>query len=197
MSNNKLTEKEKMISGLIYNSNDKELVDARIYAQSLTRMFNQTTEVELEKRVEILKELFGEVSLVYIEPSFRCDYGFNIRVGDNFFMNYDCVFLDVCPITIGSNVLIAPGVHIYTATHPLNYKERLPKFENGKSIISEYGSPITIGDNVWIGGRAVILPAVNIGDGAVIAAGAVVSRDVQAYSLYAGNPAKFIKRVDN
>ena len=120
-----MTEKEKMIKGELYIASDEVLVNERLNARRLTREFNTTLETELEKRTEILKELFGEVGEnIYIEPTFKCDYGYNIKVGDNFYANFDCVMLDVCPITIGNNVFLAPGVHIYTATHPLNPEER-------------------------------------------------------------------------
>lgn len=119
---------------------------------------------------------------------FHCDYGYNIHVGENFYANFNCVMLDVCPIRIGDNCMLAPGVHIYTATHPINPVER----NSGK----EFGKAVTIGDNVWIGGGAIINPGVTIGDNAVIASGSVVTKDVPANVVYGGNPAKFIKSVE-
>ena len=184
-----ITEKEKMQNGEMYNPADTELVKGRENARRLTRFFNQTLETEVEKRTELLKELFGTTGdNIYIEPTLRCDYGYNLHVGENFYANFDCVFLDVCEIRIGDNCFIAPGVHIYTATHPINPYERI----SGK----EYGKPVTIGDNVWIGGRAVINPGVTIGNNVVIASGAVVTKDVPDNVVVGGNPAKIIKEID-
>jgi maltose O-acetyltransferase len=182
-------EKEKMLNGEMYNPADTELVKGRENARRLTRLFNQTLETEVEKRTELLKELFGTTGdNIYIEPTLRCDYGYNLHVGENFYANFDCVFLDVCEIRIGDNCFIAPGVHIYTATHPINPYERI----SGK----EYGKPVTIGDNVWIGGRAVINPGVTIGNNVVIASGAVVTKGVPDNVVVGGNSAKIIKEID-
>lgn len=183
-----MTEKEKMIKGDMYFSADETLVKERNRARRLTRAFNNTTEDELDKRSKILKELLGETGEnIYIEPTFRCDYGYNIYVGENFYANFDCLLLDICPIKIGNNAMLAPGVHIYTATHPLNPTERNSGYE--------YGKPVNIGDNVWIGGRAVICPGVTIGNNVVVAAGAVVTKDVPDNVVVGGNPAKIIKEI--
>lgn len=183
-----MTEKEKMIKGEMYLADDEVLVKERLNARRLFREFNSTLETELEKRTEILKKLFGEVKgKIYIEPTFKCDYGYNIKVGENFYANYECVMLDICPITIGNNAFLAPGVHIYTATHPLDPIERNSGYE--------YGKPVKIGDNVWIGGRAVICPGVTIGDNVVVAAGAVVTKNVPNNVVVGGNPAKIIKNI--
>ena len=184
-----MTEKEKMIKGELYIASDEVLVNERLNARRLTRVFNNTLEDEIEKRTEILKELFGEVGEnIYIEPTFKCDYGYNIKVGDNFYANFDCVMLDVCPITRGNNVFLAPGVHIYTATHPLNPEER----NSG----AEFGKAVKIGDSVWLGGRSVICPGVTIGNNVVVAAGAVVTKDVPDNVVVGGNPAKIIKNIE-
>lgn len=183
------TEKEKMLNGELYQAMDPVLTNERSNARRLTRLFNQTIESEHTERIELLKELFGSTGTnLYIEPTFRCDYGYNIHVGENFFANFDCVFLDVCEIRIGDNCFIAPGVHIYTATHPLNAMER--------NTGAEYGKPVTIGHNVWIGGRSVINPGVTIGNNVVIASGAVVTKDVPDNVVVGGNPAKVIKQID-
>jgi maltose O-acetyltransferase len=180
------TEKQKMLSGELYIAGDPELVKERQHARRLTRLFNQTVETDDKERIELLKELFGSTGeSLYVEPTFRCDYGYNIHVGDNFFANFDCVFLDVCEIRIGDNCFIAPGVHIYTATHPIYAPERITG--------AEYGIPVTIGHNVWIGGRAVINPGVTIGNNVVIASGAIVTKDVPDNVVVGGNPAKIIK----
>lgn len=183
------TEKEKMVSGQYYDASDRELVKERMNARRLTRLFNESHETDENQRRELLKQLFGSIGEnAYIEPTFRCDYGYNIHVGDQFFANFDCVFLDVCEIRIGHNCLIAPGVHIYTATHPLGATERIAGVEFGKSV--------KIGDNVWIGGRAIINPGVHIGNNAVIASGAVVTKDVPDRVVVGGNPARVLKRIE-
>ncbi|MBB3108842.1 maltose O-acetyltransferase [Paenibacillus phyllosphaerae] len=185
-----LTEKEKMLRGELYQAGDPVLVQERLNARRLTRLFNQSLETEHESRLTLLRELFGSTGQnYYVEPTFRCDYGYNIYVGENFYANFDCVFLDVCEIRIGDNCFLAPGVHIYTATHPLNAQERISG--------AEFGKPVTIGNNVWIGGRAIINPGVTIGDNAVIASGAVVTKDVPANTVVGGSPAKVIKEIDN
>lgn len=182
------TEKEKMINGELYLSGDEALVKERVNARRLTRLYNDTIETEIEKRTEILKELFGVIGEnIYIEPTFKCDYGYNIKVGDNFYANFDCVILDVCPVNIGKNVFLAPGVHIYTATHPLDPLERCSG--------AEFGKPVTIGDNVWLGGRSVVAPGVTIGNNVVVAAGSVVIKNVPDNVVVGGNPAKIIKEI--
>ena len=183
------TEKDKMISGDLYIASDELLVKERLNARRLTRLYNNTLETEIEKRTEILRELLGSMgNNIYIEPTLKCDYGYNINVGENFYANFDTVILDVCPVNIGKNVFLAPGVHIYIATHPLNAEER----NSG----AEFGKPVTIGDSVWIGGRAVICPGVTIGNNVVIAAGAVVTKDIPNNVLVGGNPAKIIKTIE-
>ncbi|MFB9762053.1 maltose O-acetyltransferase [Ectobacillus funiculus] len=184
-----MTEKEKMIRGELYLANDPVLVQERINARRLTRLYNETIETEQEQRTEILRELFGSAgNNIYIEPTFRCDYGYNIHVGENFYANFDCVMLDVCEIRIGENCLLAPGVHIYTATHPLNPYERISG--------AEFGKAVTIGDNVWIGGRAVINPGVTIGNNVVIASGSVVTKNIPDNVVVGGNPAKILKAIE-
>lgn len=183
------SEKVKMLNGELYDPASPELLKERLNARRLTRLYNQTLETDENNRTELLKKLFGSTGRnLYIEPSFRCDYGYNIHVGENFYANFDCVFLDVCEIRIGDNCFIAPGVHIYTATHPLNPNERISG--------AEYGIPVTIGQNVWIGGRAVINPGVKIGNNVVIASGAVVTKDLPDNVVAGGNPAKIIKKIE-
>ncbi|WP_085993241.1 maltose acetyltransferase domain-containing protein [Oceanobacillus senegalensis] len=184
------TEKEKMLRGERYDASDPQLVKERIYARKMTRLYNQTLETEDEKRMNLLKELIGSTrDELYIEPTFRCDYGYNIHVGENFYANFDCVLLDVCEIKIGDNCIFAPGVHIYTATHPIDATERTTGLE--------FGRPVKIGQNVWIGGRAIINPGVTIGNNVVVASGAVVTKDVPDNVVVGGNPAKIIKQINH
>ncbi|MGC9934784.1 maltose acetyltransferase domain-containing protein [Priestia aryabhattai] len=184
------TEKEKMLAGEMYNPADAQLVKDREYARRQVRIYNETSETEGEKRTQLLRELFGSTGEnVYIEPNIRVDYGYNIFVGENFSANFDCVMLDVCEVRFGDNCMLAPGVHVYTATHPLDPTER----NSGK----EYAKPIIFGDNVWIGGSAVINPGVSIGDNVVIASGSVVTKDVPNNIVVGGNPAKIIKKIGN
>ncbi|WP_057914179.1 maltose acetyltransferase domain-containing protein [Peribacillus muralis] len=183
------TEKEKMVNGEPYLSADPELIRDREHARKLTRLFNQTTESDGIERTGLLNKLFGSIGKnIYIEPTFRCDYGYNITVGENFYANFDCVILDVCEVKIGRACMLAPGVHIYTATHPLD------PFERSSGV--EYGKPVTIGDHVWIGGRAVINPGITIGNHSVVASGAVVTKDVPDGVVVGGNPAKIIKYIE-
>jgi len=183
-----ITEKEKMIRGELYLAGDAELVADRKRAQRLCHQFNQLSVDHIPQRKDILRELLGKTGeSLYIEPSFKCDYGYNITLGEGFYANYDCVILDICPVVIGANCMLAPGVHIYTASHPLDPVER----NSG----AEFGKPVTIGDNVWIGGRAVINPGVTIGDNAVVASGSVVVKNVPANVVVGGNPARVIKQI--
>ena len=180
------SEKEKMIAGELYFASDDELQKDQKRASKILAEFNTSTG---EDKSYLLKELFGKTGENFcVKDSFHCDYGYNIFVGENFFANYDCVILDVCKVTIGDNCMFAPKVGIYTATHPLDAKTRISG--------AEFGKPINIGNNVWIGGSAVICPGVTIGDNAVIAAGAVVVKDVPSNVVVGGNPAKVIKFID-
>lgn len=184
------TEKEKMLAGEMYDPEDPVLLKDRKEAREKVRIYNQTLETEEEKRTGLLKELLGSTGEnVYMEPNIRFDYGYNTHVGENFFANFDCTILDVCEVRFGDNCLLAPGVQIYTATHPIDPIER----NSGK----EYAKPITIGNNVWIGGSAVINPGVTVGDNAVIASGAVVVKDVPDNAVVGGNPARVIKMIDD
>ena len=176
-----MTEKEKMINGDFYNASDKQLLKEREYAKDLCFEFNSLKPSERERRFEIITKLLGKCSKnTWIESSFYCDYGYNISVGENFYSNHNLVILDVCKVTIGDNVFVAPNVGIYTATHPTDTKARISGLE--------FGKPITIGNNVWIGGNVVILPGVTIGDNVVIGAGSVVTKDIPKDVVAVGNP---------
>ncbi|HHX56393.1 MAG TPA: sugar O-acetyltransferase [Clostridiales bacterium] len=185
-----MTEKEKMIISELYNPDDEELSKRRYHARILTEKFNKTSIADTEKRTDILKKLFGSTGdKIYIEPTFNCDYGCNIHVGENFYANYNCVILDVCEVNIGKNCLIAPQVGIYTATHPIKASER--------SLGLELGKPVTIGDNCWIGGNATINPGVTLGDNVVVASGAVVTKSFGDNVVIGGNPARILKTIED
>ncbi|MDE6182038.1 MAG: sugar O-acetyltransferase [Eubacteriales bacterium] len=178
-----------MIAEMLYNPRDTELVALSLKAKKLTKKFNNLEPEEIEKRTEILKELFGKTGeSIYIEPNFECDYGFNIYVGENFYANFNCVMLDVAEIRIGKNCMLAPNVSLYTATHPLDPTERTTGLEYGKSI--------TIGDNCWLGGNSIILPGVKLGNNVVVGAGAVVTKSFGDNVVLGGNPAKIIKKLE-
>ncbi|KAG9399035.1 Maltose acetyltransferase [Aphanomyces cochlioides] len=183
------SEKAKMLRGELYSSVDPELVRERQEARKLVKKYNDLDGAETPEAQEILSQLLGAKGKdCFIEMPFRCDYGSNIRLGDNVYMNFNCVLLDVCEITIGNRVLLAPNVQLYTATHPLG--------PNARSSGYEFGKPITIEDDVWLGGNVTVVPGVTIGRGAVIGAGSVVTKDVPPMCVYAGNPAKFIKKIE-
>jgi maltose O-acetyltransferase len=181
------SEREKMLAGDYYNANDKELVRERDYTKKLTFEFNQTNPDMKEKRREILKQLIMAKGSFNIEAPFQCDYGYNIEVGENFYANHGCIILDVNKVQIGDNVLFGPNVQIYTAGHPIEPMERL----SGE----EFGKPIVIGNNVWIGGATIICPGVRIGDNVTIGAGSVVTKDIPSAVIAVGNPCKPIKDV--
>jgi maltose O-acetyltransferase len=179
------TEKHKMLTGQLYRASDPLLSGERKHTRSLTKVFNDSLPEEIEKRSAILKELLGEAGVnLHMEPPFFCDYGYNIRVGDNFYANFNCVMLDCASVIMGNNVFLGPAVQIYTATHPLAPTERDSGLEAAK--------PITIGDSVWIGGGAIINPGVTIGSGTTIGSGSVVTRDIPSNVFAAGNPCKVI-----
>jgi maltose O-acetyltransferase len=184
------TEKEKMLSGELYDAMDAELVRDRLNARAIVAQYNKLTFSDDENAQRLRAQLFGSVGdNVFIEMPFRCDYGYNIHLADGVYMNFNCVLLDVCEIRIGARTLLAPGVQIYTASHPLDPKLR--------AAGPELGKPITIGEDVWIGGCAIILPGVTIGNGAVIGAGSVVTKDVSPMTVVGGNPAKVIKTIES
>lgn len=183
-----MTQWERMGSGELYNAGDPALISARDRAKRLTWRYNQMDPTDRAGQAAILRELLGQVGEgCWIEPSFRCDYGRQIFIGDFFFANYDCIFLDVAPITIGNRVLFGPRVGLYTAGHPLDQEIR----DTGL----EYGRPIVIGDGVWLGGSVTVLPGVTIGAGTVVAAGSVVTRDLPPGVVAAGNPCRVLRPI--
>lgn len=183
-----MNERERMLAGKLYRADDGELVALRQRARRLTRLYNATTEEESDRRQELLKELLGSMGRgCYIEPTFRCDYGCNISVGDGFYANFDCIILDVAPVRIGSHVFFAPRVGLYTAGHPIDAGVR-----NGEL---EYGKAIAIGDDVWVGGNVVINPGVSIGSDAVIGSGSVVTHDIPDHVVAVGNPCRVLRPI--
>jgi len=182
------TEKEKMLAGKYYDANDTQLREERINAKLLMKAFSDTSADQYEEKMKILKKLVpnGGDGL-YIEPPFYCDYGSNIITGEKVYFNFNCVVLDGMRITIGNRALFGPNVQIYTACHPIDYEERAAGLE--------FSRPIIIGDDVWVGGSAVICPGVTIGDRCIIGAGSVVTKDIPSDTVAAGNPCKVIRSL--
>jgi len=181
------SEREKMLAGELYDPMDVELVAARERARDLCWTLNATREADPEGRRRILRELFGAGGdSVWMQPPFFCDYGSNIELGERVFFNFNCVVLDVCPVRIGDFTLFGPAVQIYTPMHPFNAELRRRE---------EFGRPVEIGSDVWVGGGAMILPGVRIGSRAVIGAGSVVTRDVPDGVFAAGNPCRVIREI--
>ena len=182
------TEKEKMLSGKLYKAAGEELLAERQYAKELVFDFNSSHPGEDSKRKEIIKKLFGKTgNNFFVEPTFRCDYGYNIEVGENFYANYNCTILDCAKVIIGDHVLLAPNVSLFTAGHPIHYELRNQEFE--------YAFPITIGNNVWIGGNVVVNPGITIGDNTVIGSGSVVTKNIPANVIAVGNPCKVLRQI--
>jgi maltose O-acetyltransferase len=181
------SEKQKMLAGELYDPLDLQLSRERDRCRDLCLLLNATREDQKGERQRLLVELFGRETNAWIQPPFFCDYGSNIVLGRKVFFNFNCVVLDCAKVTIGNNVLFAPAVQIYTATHPISAAERRNWLESAR--------PITIGSDVWIGGGAIICPGVNIGARSVIGAGSVVNRDIPSDVVAAGNPARVIREL--
>lgn len=181
------SEREKMLAGELYDPMDAELVAGRNRARDLCQDLNATRESQHEERRRILRELFGAGGeTVWMQPPFWCDYGSNIELGERVFFNFNCVVLDVCRVRIGDFTLFGPAVQIYTPMHPFNAELRRRE---------EFGKPVEIGSDVWVGGGAIILPGVCIGSRAVIGAGSVVTRDVPEGVFAAGNPCRVVREI--
>lgn len=189
------TEQQKMLSGELYDSRDPVLIELYHKAKALLLAYNSLNSRNLEERETILNELFAKKGKdVWIEAPFFCDYGKNIEIGENTFVNTNCIFLDDNLIKIGKNGLIAPMVQIYTASHPIKASERI--YQNGHSMRYHTSSkPVIIGDNVWIGGNVVIFPGVKIGNNVTIGAGSLVTRDLPDNVLAYGNPCRVIQTL--
>ncbi|EER15029.1 Maltose O-acetyltransferase, putative [Perkinsus marinus ATCC 50983] len=181
--------RERMLRGELYHPMKEGLIQLRAKAKVWCRQYNQTDDDAtdfIQVRERLLKGALGSCGKSpFIEPPFRCDYGSNIYIGDNFYSNYDLVILDTCPVRIGNNVFLGPGVNLYAADHP--------RAASARKHLIEYGAPITIGDDVWIGGRVVVIPGVTIGSGCIIGGGSVVTKDIPPGMIAAGNPCKVIK----
>jgi len=182
------TEKEKMLAGELYDPLDPQLSEDRLQTRLLIKQLNDLREDQVAERSSVLKALIPHAGEgLWLQPPFYCDYGYNIHLGEKVFFNFNCVVLDVCQVTIGSRTLFGPNVQVYTATHPMNHKERASGLE--------YAKPIVIGEDAWIGGSAVICPGVTIGARSVIGAGSVVTKDIPADVFAAGNPCKVIRSI--
>lgn len=185
-----MTEKEKMLAGELYDANyNTDLIAERQAMKELCRDYNDIRPSQVQERTDLLHRMLAEVKGdILIEQPFYCDYGYNIRVGHNFYANFNMVILDEAPVTFGDNVFIAPNCGFYTAGHPLDAARR------NRGL--EYARPITVGDNVWIGAQVCVLPGVTIGSNCVIGAGSVVTRDIPANTVAAGNPCRVVKQID-
>lgn len=184
-----MTEKEKAALGELYDANkDKELIEERLYAKTLCYEYNNLHPSKLDEKKVLLKKLLGKTnSNALIEPHFFCDYGYNIEVGENFYMNHNCVILDAAKVSFGDNVFIAPHCGFYTAGHPIDKEER--------NLGLEYAYPISIGNDVWIGGGVTVLPGVAIGDNVIIGAGSLVNRDIPSGVVAVGSPCRVVKKI--
>jgi maltose O-acetyltransferase len=181
------TNREKMLAGQLYDPLDAELVAARDRARNLCQDLNATREADQAERRRILRELFSAGGDdVWMQPPFFCDYGSNIYLGRKCFFNFNCIILDVCTVRIGDYAFFGPAVQIYTATHPMEYELRRTQ---------EFGKPVEIGSDVWVGGGAIICPGVTISSRTVIGAGSVVTRDIPDDVFAAGNPCRVIRSL--
>src|SRR5262245_46524959 len=182
--------KDRMLRGDLYIADDSELAADFARAQDLLERYNRTAHAAQDDRDRILRELLGRVGEgVLIRPPFRCEYGTRVSIGAGSFFNYDCLMLDVAPVTVGKACQIAPRVQFLTATHPIDPAARRIGWESGE--------PIVVGDNAWLGGGAIVCPGVTIGGDTVVGAGAVVADDLPAGVVAAGVPAKVIREIDD
>ncbi len=184
-----MSEKDKMLNGEIYDAYyDEELALERIKAKKLCFKYNSIPPDETEKRDKLIRKILGKTKeKLHIESDFYCDYGYNIKVGEKFYINHNCVILDCAKVSFGDNVVIGPNCGFYTAIHPLDYKTR--------NMGAEWAKPISVGDNVWIGGGVTVLAGITIGSGSVIGAGSVVTKDIPSNVIAAGNPCRVIREI--
>ncbi|SFB89829.1 maltose O-acetyltransferase [Zunongwangia mangrovi] len=183
------SEKEKMLAGELYFAGDQELTNERLKARELMKKYNSCPEDEPAKLKSILRELIPKGGKgLFIQPPFYCDYGYNIKTGNGVYFNFNCVILDGMEVKIGSRSMFGSNVQIYTASHPLNTKER--------ASLLEFSKAIEIGEDVWVGGNVTICPGIKIGDRAVIGAGSFITKDIPNDVFAAGNPCKVIKQIE-
>ena len=184
-----MTEKEKMLAGELYDANfNEDLIKDRYIAKDICHKFNNLKPSDIIERENLIRKLFAKTGeQITVEQNFYCDYGYNIYVGENFYMNHNCVILDAAKVEFGDNVFIAPNCSFYTAGHPLEAEIR------NKGL--EYAKPIKVGDNVWIGGNVIVLPNITIGDNVVIGAGSVITKNIPSNVMAAGNPCKVIREI--
>ncbi len=183
-----MSEREKMLRGELYDAEDPELAAARRRCRALLRRLNDSRDEEEGLRRDVFRKLFGaHGAQLWIEPPFYCDYGTNITIGDRVYFNFNCVVLDPAEVRVGDDVLFGPAVQLYTATHPISWKNRRTRKESAR--------PIEIGSDVWIGGGAIVQPGVAIGERSVIGAGSVVTKDVPSDVFAAGNPCRVVREV--
>ena len=184
-----MTEKEKMRAGILYDANyDAELIAERAACKEMCHEYNHLAPSKTAEREALMRKLLGKAGNAFlIEQPFACDYGYNIEIGENFYMNVNGVILDGAKVTFGDNVFIAPNCGFYTAGHPLDWKQR------NKGL--EYAYPISVGNNVWIGAGVSVLPGVTIGDNVVIGAGSVVTKDIPANVVAVGNPCRVVREI--
>lgn len=183
-----MTEWERMQKGLVYNDFDQDLFNKRVEAKKLFKAYNKTDDEKIDLRNKIMKQLFKNVGEnVWIEPDFRCEFGKNITIGDDVYINFGCIILDCSEVTIGSHTLLGPNIGLYAANHSTDATERI----NGGC----YGKPIHIGNNVWLGGDVKVLQGVTIDDNTIIGAGSIVTKDIPDNVIAVGNPCKVIRKI--
>lgn len=181
------SEKEKMLAGELYDAMDEELVARRVHARDLLQRLNRSGEAEQAMRRQVLCELLGSGGeSVWMQPPFYCDYGSNIHLGQRVYFNFNCIVLDVCEVRVGDYCFFGPAVQIYTASHPMEAALRREQ---------EFGKPVSLGSDVWVGGGAILCPGVTIGSRTVIGAGSVVTRDLPSDVFAAGNPCRVIRPI--
>ena len=192
-----MTEKEKMIAGKIYDASAEDLPFLRARAHKLCAEYNATLETEEKKRELILRKLLPNAADgAYLQGPFYCDYGENIKIGKNFYANFNLTILDCCPVEIGDDVFIGPGVSLLTPVHPLRWQQRNARVKPDGTVFDyEYAKPIKIGKNCWLAGNVTVIGGVTIGEGSVIGAGSVVTRDIPPNSLAVGNPCRVIRQI--
>lgn len=179
---------ERLHAGLVYNDFDDDLFQRRVKAKKLFRAYNASDDDQVELREQLMGELFGSVGKrVWIEPDFKCEFGSNIHIGDDVYINFGCIILDCAKVTIGEHTLIGPNVGLYAANHSTDAEERI----NGGC----YGKPISIGKNCWLGGDVKVVPGVTIGDGTIIGTGSIVTKDIPAGVIAVGNPCHVLRKI--